>query len=187
MGTWGIWLYTAITLAAWTAPLYAEILQGTATKVIDGDTFALDNGDRVRLLDINTPELAHDGAPMQPGSQEAKAFLQKLIEGRMVRLETGKKERDTYHRLLAQVYLPDGTWVNGLLVKAGMAHVYTFADNATLPDQLLPLEGTARSQKLGLWAQPRWQIRDAATCCTESDIGLFYVGTRQSKAYRYSG
>lgn len=170
---------------------FAETLHGTVTHVIDGDTLVLDGYDRVRLLDINTPELAHDGLPAQPGGPEATAFLKTLAEGKTATLETGTRQRDDFGRILAQVYLEDtgerkdtgdGTakgsgrvWVNGALVQAGMAHVYTFPDNADKPADLLKLEAQARARKAGLWALPRWQVRDAATCCADADIDLFML------------
>lgn len=172
MGVRGFYI---LLLAALPLGVSAETLQGHVTQVFDGDTFVLDGDDRVRLLDINTPEIAHPGQPAQAGGAEAGEFLRKMVLGKDVRLETGKKQRDVYGRLLAQVYLTDGTWVNGELVKAGMAHVYTFADNADLPAKLLPLEANARAGKRGIWAQPRWDVRAAATCCADGDIDLFML------------
>jgi hypothetical protein len=50
----------------------AEILQGKVIKVIDGDTIATNNSERVRLLGINTPEKG------RYGYEEAKEFLEEL-------------------------------------------------------------------------------------------------------------
>jgi endonuclease YncB( thermonuclease family) len=45
----------------------------------DGDTLRLSDGRRVRLIGINTPEVAHDGRPAEPLAEEAHALLQRLV------------------------------------------------------------------------------------------------------------
>ncbi len=51
-----------------------------ATKVIDGDTFETVSGRRVRLSNVNAPEVG------KPGADEATAKLRELIEGKNVRI-----------------------------------------------------------------------------------------------------
>ena len=55
------------------------------TKVIDGDTFDIDSGDRVRFADINTPE------NIEVGYQEAKDYVAGLVEGKTVYLDIDDK------------------------------------------------------------------------------------------------
>jgi endonuclease YncB( thermonuclease family) len=175
MRIWGFGCL-AVLLALTAASAWAGVITGKVRHVIDGDTLVLENGTHVRLLDINSPELAHDGAPAEPYAEEAKQALEHWANGRTVMIETGKHDHDQYGRLLGQVYLlPGHGWVNGTLVRDGFAHVYTFADNAMYPKELLDYEAKARAAKLGLWALPRWRVRDAATCCADEDIGTFEV------------
>jgi micrococcal nuclease len=56
-------------------------------SVYDGDTITLENGDKVRLLGINTPEIDGGYRRGEAGGQEAKAWLTQKILGRKVRLE----------------------------------------------------------------------------------------------------
>ncbi len=75
-------------------------------KIIDGDTVDIRNSTRVRLLNIDTPEVK------QPYSNEAIAFTKSLILFKNVRLELDVKERDNYDRLLAYIYVETETgWV----------------------------------------------------------------------------
>jgi endonuclease YncB( thermonuclease family) len=67
--------------------------------VIDGDTIRLGNGERVRLVGIDSPE---DG---QCGSAEATENLTSLILGERVRLTISDEDRDRYGRLLRYVDL----------------------------------------------------------------------------------
>jgi endonuclease YncB( thermonuclease family) len=66
------------------------------TKIIDGDTFLTDKRKNpVRLSDVDAPE------KRQPGYQNAKKFLEKLISNKEVSIET--VARDKYRRSIAKV------------------------------------------------------------------------------------
>ncbi len=154
------------------------VLNGTVTHVSDGDTLRLNTGHTIRLLDINTPELAHDERPAQPLGNEAKEALTAMVLGKAVQVQMGARVYDPYERVLGHVFLRNGSrnaWVNGGLVRGGFAHVYTFPDNRVYGPELLKLEAQARAEGLGLWVLPQWQLRSAATCCTEADIGRFVL------------
>ncbi|RMH50585.1 MAG: nuclease [Zetaproteobacteria bacterium] len=133
----------------------------TVAEVFDGDTFRTLDGERVRLLGINAPEVAHRDAPAQPLGDAAGEALRRRITGRVVRLAFDRERRDVYGRLLAQVYTRDGTWINGWMVAQGWAHVYTFVPNLRWAAALLRLERRARGAGRGIWADPRWRVLDA--------------------------
>jgi endonuclease YncB( thermonuclease family) len=62
-----------------------------------------------------------------------------------------------YKRLLAYIYLEDGTFVNGEIMKAGYAQAMTVPPNVKYADLFVELEKEAREQKRGLWAMsPDW-------------------------------
>jgi len=58
---------------------------------------------------------------------------------------------DKYNRLLAYVYLKDGTFVNAEIVKQGYASLMTFPPNVKYADLFLKLYQEARKNKRGLW------------------------------------
>jgi hypothetical protein len=72
------------------------------------------------------------------------------------------------------VYLSDGTWVNKELVSQGVAHVYTFPDNAINAEALLKAEDIARNSKLNMWSHPRWKLLDSDNI-PDSSVGKFNV------------
>lgn len=162
-----------------------EVFSGRVVRVVDGDTLVLDGDRRVRLLDINTPELAHDGAAAQAGGKAAADALRALTFGHNVTVQSGPQKKDKFDRLLGHVFLENGSWVNGTLVRDGYAHVYTFAENAVYGPQLLAYEAQARVAKRGIWALPNWQTRRAADCCAKADIGTFKLvqGTVKAAAH----
>ena len=125
-------------------------------KVIDGDTFWLDDGSdeplRVRLIGIDAPESRDFGSKVKEYyGEEAKEYLKKLIEGKKVRLEYDIEPFDQYDRTLAYVYLKDGTFVNAELVRNGYAMVLTIPPNVRHSLTFLRLAREARKKKAGLW------------------------------------
>jgi micrococcal nuclease len=134
-------------------------------RVVDGDTLTLSNGEKVRLLGIDTPELHHseklvrdarrsgrDIATIQKLGKRAADFTASLVEGKEVRLEFDVRKRDKYGRLLAYVYLKDGTFVNERIVEEGYAQVMTIPPNVRYASHFLALQMKARKEGKGLWA-----------------------------------
>ena len=122
--------------------------------VDDGDTIVVAGGERVRYLGINTPEVAHKDKPGEPFGDEAKAFNKKLVQGRWINLEVGEQQRDHYGRLLAYVFLEDGTFVNGELVRQGYAHLLRKQSKLRYWKRLLALQRQALKEKKGMWSLP---------------------------------
>lgn len=89
------------------------------TRIIDGDTFEIESGDKVRLIGINAPEIS------DIFGQEAKNYLSDLIEGKTVELQSDEisNDRDRYQRLLRYVIL-DGVDINKKMVLDGFAFAY---------------------------------------------------------------
>jgi micrococcal nuclease len=126
------------------------------TAVIDGDTFRLGNGETVRLIGIDAPELS------QPGGKESREYLTQLILGKGVTLEKGYEDRDKYNRLLRFVYLGN-TCINEEMIKQGYAEARYLPSNDPLREYYIQLEIEAEITKAGLWSdnifQPRSNLR----------------------------
>ena len=127
-------------------------------KVVDGDTFWIDDGSqkglKIRLIGVDAPESRNSGTKgMTFFGREASDYLTTLIAGKKVRLEYDVGQFDKYGRTLAYVYLEDGTFVNASLVKNGYATVMTVPPNVKYADTFLKLERKARNHKKGLWKE----------------------------------
>lgn len=126
------------------------------TKVVDGDTFWVDNGTskgiKIRLTGIDAPE-SQKRWKREEGyyGKESKAYLTQLLKDKKVRLETDIDSLDRYGRTLSYVYLEDHTFVNALLVKKGYAQIMTVSPNVKHADLFYELQVEARENKLGLW------------------------------------
>ena len=150
-----------------------------AVEIVDGDTLVLEDGQQVRLVGIQAPKLSlgRPGFRAWPLAEDAKAALSRLSRGREVRLAYGGRRRDRHGRLLAQLYaVGDGgaeLWIQGALLEAGMARVYSFADNRVLVQEMLVLEAQARAQRRGIWAHPYYAIR--APEAAAAHVGSFQL------------
>jgi endonuclease YncB( thermonuclease family) len=160
-------------LAAAPAPP-KEARRAQVARAVDGDTLEFTDGTKARLIGINTPESVDPRRPVQAYGKEAAAYTRKLTEGKEVQYVLGRTPRDKYGRLLAWVWLSDGTFLNALLVRDGYAQVYTFADNPDHADLLLACQREAREANRGLWALPEYHNGQQAAEMdrSESDAGL---------------
>lgn len=123
-----------------------EIEQALVVRVIDGDTVELIDGSRVRYLGIDTPETD------EYFYEEATEKNRELVEGKIVELQSGKRDKDAYNRLLRYVYI-DGTFVNAELVAGGYATAYIFDASERYSQILVQLEQYAKLKDKGLWAE----------------------------------
>ena len=102
---------------------------GKLARIIDGDSFVLGSGLKVRLANIFAPEKEQDYA------KAATLALAALLEGRHIGLSYTGPKRDRYGRALAQVYTlkPDGSpdqWVQLEMIRLGYGRVRSYADTA---------------------------------------------------------
>lgn len=127
-----------------------DIYYARVVYIYDGDTVKLDNGERVRYLGIDTPEMNYNNPPSEYFAEEAKRFNTDLVHRKNIRLEFDSVKRDKYNRLLAYVYVDD-TFVNARLIEEGYAKVYIIPPNVKHADDFLELQRKAREAKKGMW------------------------------------
>ena len=99
--------------------------------VVDGDTIDVDvdgQEQRVRVLGIDTPEIATVDRPGEPCGEEAKQLMQELVTAGDVTLwpDDAQPTEDTYGRTLAYVEA-GGKDLGAELLAAGLAEVYQAA------------------------------------------------------------
>jgi len=123
------------------------------TRVVDGDTILIEidgKEERIRLIGVDTPETVHPEKPVEYFGKEASEFTKNMAEGKSVRLEFDLYKRDKYGRLLAYVYLEDGTFLNAEIIKQGYGFAYTRFPFKYL-DDFRQYEKEAREGGRGLW------------------------------------
>ncbi len=138
---------------------------GIVALVNDGDTLRLTDGRKVRLLQIDAPELQTDCY-----GRAALALLRRLApEGARVTLQRDPDldDRDRYGRLLRYVFA-GGRNVNLALVRAGAASPYFYRkERGRYAEDLLDAVDEARAGMLGYWgACPRARLDTAVGSIT---------------------
>ena len=135
----------------------AGAVSARVERVVDGDTFIAElagRSERIRIIGVDTPETVDPNRPVQPYGKEASSFAKRMLSGRTVRLVGDVEPRDRYGRLLAYVWLPDGTFWNALLAAEGYAQLITIPPDVTYASLFRRLVDEARSAHRGLWAGP---------------------------------
>ncbi len=119
--------------------------------VLDGDTFDTTAGQRIRLLGIDAPEIAHKDSAGEPFGPQSTEWLRGKIQGRKVKLTFDKREKDHYGRILAWVWVDDEL-INESSLRTGNARLLDkFGLPVDLEEQLRAAEADAQVQHLGLW------------------------------------
>lgn len=153
--------------------------RATVTAVVDGDTVVLNDGRQVRLPGLQAPKLplGRKGFREWPLAKASKAHLEKLVLNRPVTLRFGGARRDRHGRTLAHLFRDDGggaeTWIQGAMLEAGMARLYTFPDNRALVDGMRLAERKARDARRGMWSLDHYRVR--APDGLARDIGTFQI------------
>jgi micrococcal nuclease len=151
--------------------VYGEIDKtSTVTKVIDGDTFDISTGERIRLADVDAPEY------YESGYSQAKEFLSSLIDGKTVYLDVDDVYTYDYNgkgdRLVCVAYVDyDSTHlinVNKALLEEGHAVISNYRNefNPYSWSLYLPKEAPEPTQ-------PSSSITSMPTPTSESDLDQF--------------
>jgi micrococcal nuclease len=142
-----------------------EISPGIAfyhvTKVFDGDTILLVDGRKIRLLGINTPEIAHRNQEAEAGGIAAKNWLTAQLLNKRIRLVMDVETHDAYDRVLAHVFTEDHRHINAELVEQGFAAVVIHPPNLDFLDTLLAAQEKAEKSRLGIWRLPEYEVKSA--------------------------
>ena len=154
------------------------------TAVTDGDTVHVGRGWRrttVRLIGVDAPETVHPEMPVEFYGPEASEFTEKSLTRQWVRLEFEPGNQiDVYGRLLAYIFLEDGTLFNRDIVRHGYARAYTrFPFRYQEEFRIAEIE--ARNVGRGLWVQ---QKREATSA---HPLKGKIIGNRRSKVFHVPG
>lgn len=136
----------------------AEPMLVRVDYVVDGDTFyCTPDGTaeslKVRMIGIDTPEIAHDDAAECYGNQ-AWAYTGDVLAGRLAWLTFDEELYDDYDRALAYVFRDDSDagFVNRHLARQGYATPLTIRPNDSFESEIEADAQAAASEGLGLWS-----------------------------------
>ncbi|MEP6479651.1 MAG: thermonuclease family protein [Rhodoglobus sp.] len=150
IGSWWFTNRTAPAPAAMPTAIPDAATEATIEYVHDGDTLFLTDGRKVRLLDIDTPEI---GDHLECYGTEATDLLRQLLpEGTHVWVLAEVQPLDKYGRSLLHVFTDAGTLVNLVMVERGAAESVILAPNVLYESQFEAAEDSAQSLGVGMWS-----------------------------------
>ena len=145
--------------------------------VYDGDTLQLQDGRRIRLIGIDTPEI-HNRSDSTVNSDTsvkrhgiaAKTLLSQLVnDGKgQVMLTYGLERYDRYKRTLAHVYTAKGQSIQAVLIAEGYAIAFTTPPNDRMSDCYRQQEAKAIQAVRGIWALPEYQLKTVGQLVTDT-------------------
>ncbi|GLI39865.1 thermonuclease family protein [Geobacter hydrogenophilus] len=140
-----------------------KTLEGTAVKVLDGDTFLLLTGTRtvkVRLFGLDAPEVRRKLRPGQPFGAEAKQALEKKVEGKKISIDVVDVDKNL---LVIGMVKTGGRDIDREMIEEGWAWAYRQRLREPYSSRYVAAENKARKMRLGLWRQenpqPPWSFR----------------------------
>ncbi|OGK64664.1 hypothetical protein A2313_02185 [Candidatus Roizmanbacteria bacterium RIFOXYB2_FULL_41_10] len=142
--------------------------------VLDGDTLVLENKARLRLRNIDAPELENCGG------KEAKEYLQDLLK-RNQGINISERIIDQRGRPMAYVY-SDQTFLNLEMLKSGWARYHH--DNSAKKDVLKQAADEAKTKNIGLYKKCVHQEPANPRCVIKGNIDN---NSPYTKRYYYPG
>lgn len=121
--------------------------RGVVARVVDGDTVELEDGTKVRYLDVDTPESTSD---VECFGEDAAAYNASRVLGREVRLTYESQCEDRFGRLLAHVWV-DGRVVGLDLVWEGYGCTLFIEPDTDQRTRFEDAEAEASALGRGLW------------------------------------
>ncbi|MFT2112103.1 thermonuclease family protein [Marinomonas sp. 2405UD68-3] len=156
-------LCSALFLCLITSGSYASCLavgkvsSAKVKKVVDGDTVHFQDGRKVRLIGINTPELDYKHQKHDAFAVEAKQLLSTLV-GKTVFYQEGLDKRDRYGRYLYYLFDKRRISISSQLLSQGLGYRIAVPPNTHYQTCLQASENVARQKKMGVWEQAQqWQ------------------------------
>ena len=145
----------ALLLAATTASCGESVVacgvcgpcEAKVLEVVDGDTIELDDGTRVRLLCVDTPETK---SGVECWGPEASAYSSSQLLGQTVTLQYDAACQDNFGRTLAWVWLGEDLFQKELL-ELGHASSLMCTPGLLYGTAMLEAEARAKSTGAGLW------------------------------------
>jgi micrococcal nuclease len=139
----------------------AAAFAAQVVRVVDGDTLVARVGGsgpslRVRVIGVDTPETVKPNTPVRCYGPQASTFTKHLLPpGTQLRAahEAGG-DVDRYGRQLWDIWLPDGRFLESVLVAGGAARAYPYPPQTTYAALLGQLQGQAQAAGRGLWGPP---------------------------------
>ncbi len=151
-----------------TCPKPSHTQKAHVKWVYDGDTLKLADKRKLRIIGIDTPEVAHKKGKKkrsEPYAGQATEALRELLTKNNYRIaiQEGTQNRDKYGRLLAHVFTSDDINVSEWLLRQGLATLLMIPPNDRYLECYRVAEKQAQKKGLNIWQLPQNKIRAASS------------------------
>lgn len=156
----------------------AKSNQYLVKRVSDGDTIAVTNASgaelKVRFACVDAPEIPHSQAERYSRKavdkdqfkwgRQAQQRVQQLVKQGADRVMLNITDSDRYGRKVSEVRLGDGTFIQEVLTREGLALVYrSYLKNCPSAALVEQAEAEAKQQRRGVWSDSKfvepWKYR----------------------------
>ncbi|WP_159084121.1 thermonuclease family protein [Saccharobesus litoralis] len=147
-------------------------------QVIDGDTIRLQDGNKIRLIGIDAPEIDYKSTKnSEPFAHQAKQQLEQLIgPSKTVKLVYDKDIIDVYNRMLAHIHNEKGQNLQAAMLDKGLAKQIVIGKNDKFWRCYREHETAARNAQRGIWTDKFWQPKVVADHTLNSKRYHEYIG-----------
>lgn len=167
-----VWLSACLVLAsctvqpAFAGPCPPVVSETRAVASIRGAAdITLDDGSAAKLMGLLPPSVRDLPAPPStwPLAAAALADLEHRLQDRRILIAKAGSFRDRYGRLVIHAFTSgeNAQWLQGAIVEAGQARVAPVPGETQCVRELLLREAVARAKRVGLWANPVYDVRAA--------------------------
>jgi len=145
------------------------------TRIVRADTIEVESVGTVRMLGIETPDGKSPREIYGVHGRRALSFIENALLGQEVRLELdntgGAHSKDDSGQTLAYVYTHDGTFINGEMVKKGLAMVLG-TEQFRLANDFRGFEREAMQNMRGVWGSSSSSTTVASPSATTTPSSL---------------
>ncbi|MDX2465267.1 MAG: thermonuclease family protein [Porticoccus sp.] len=133
-------------------PIISKTETVKVSSVYDGDTLALSDGRKVRLIGINATEMGQKEQSPQPYALQARDAVRAFVkDSNRIELLLDVETKDHYGRWLGHIYNETEENLEQFLLRQGLAYHVAIPPNLSLAPCLAQAEQFAQKHQLGLW------------------------------------
>lgn len=137
----------------------SQMQQAELGHVVDGDSLVLNDGRKLRLIGINTPELTAGLGAQKKLARDAKRAVMSFFAGqKAVYLLNDLDNMDRYKRQLTHIYRQDGLSLTAFLLEQGLGWQVVVPPNALHASCYKAIEQQAKINERGVWQESSFFI-----------------------------
>ncbi len=170
-------------------PANSNLEKARVKWVYDGDTVLLTDKRKIRIIGIDTPETRHHKQKGEAYGARAREALRERLkqDDYEIKLLYEREKKDKYSRVLAHLFLNDGTNISSWLLQQGYAKTLAIPPNVKFADCYKKAESVAQQKSLNIWRSNKHRLytTDSISPITKGYVRLSGI-VKSRKRYKNS-